>query len=193
VRPNVFVIGDAAGLPASKAGSVTHFEGEVLCDNVGRFLAGTPLVDGYDGHVNCFIETGFGKALLIDFNYDTEPLPGHFPSRIGLPLLEESRLNHLGKLMLFRRRRRTSPAFPRACGGARLHLSDGSGEERRRSRRRGAPALHGSPGPHRHDNHRLHRRRRAATAAAARERGAPDHQGGTLQRRPARTVPAPRG
>jgi sulfide:quinone oxidoreductase len=56
-------------------------------------------VDGYDGHANCFIETGFGKALLIDFNYDTEPLPGHFPYRVGLPLLEESRLNHLGKLM----------------------------------------------------------------------------------------------
>jgi sulfide:quinone oxidoreductase len=99
VRPNVFVIGDAAGLPASKAGSVTHFEGEVVCDNVDRFLGGRELVDGYDGHANCFIETGFGKALLIDFNYDTEPLPGHFPYRVGLPLLEESRLNHLGKLM----------------------------------------------------------------------------------------------
>ena len=99
VRPNVFVIGDAAGLPASKAGSVTHFEGEVLCTNVGRFLADKELLAGYDGHANCFIETGFGKALLIDFNYDTEPLPGHFPSRVGLPLLEESRLNHLGKLL----------------------------------------------------------------------------------------------
>ena len=29
-RPNVFVIGDAADIPASKAGSVAHFEGEVL-------------------------------------------------------------------------------------------------------------------------------------------------------------------
>ena len=53
----------------------------------------------YDGHANCFIETGFGKALLIDFNYETEPLPGHFPARVGMPLLKESRLNHLGKLM----------------------------------------------------------------------------------------------
>ena len=53
----------------------------------------------YDGHANCFIETGFHKALLIDFNYDTEPLPGRFPSTIGMPLLKESRLNHLGKLM----------------------------------------------------------------------------------------------
>jgi sulfide:quinone oxidoreductase len=98
-RPNVFVIGDAANLPASKAGSVTHFEGEVLVENVRRFLAGDALDASYDGHANCFIETGFHKALLIDFNYDTEPLPGHFPAEVGLPLLKESRLNHLGKLM----------------------------------------------------------------------------------------------
>ena len=97
--PNVFVIGDAANVPASKAGSVTHFEGEVLVENVRRFLTGEPLDQSFDGHTNCFIETGFHKALLIDFNYDTEPLPGHYPASIGLPLLAESRLNHLGKLM----------------------------------------------------------------------------------------------
>jgi sulfide:quinone oxidoreductase len=99
VRPNIFVIGDAANVPTSKAGSVTHFEGEVLVGNIVRFLAGQPLDAGFDGHTNCFIESGFGKALLIDFNYDTEPLPGHFPAPVGLPLLKESRLNHLGKLM----------------------------------------------------------------------------------------------
>jgi len=99
VAPNVFAIGDAANIPASKAGSVTHFEGEVLVENVRRFLVGKGLDDSYDGHANCFIETGFQKALLIDFNYDTEPLPGHFPAQVGLPLLKESRLNHLGKLM----------------------------------------------------------------------------------------------
>jgi sulfide:quinone oxidoreductase len=97
--PNIFVIGDAANVPASKAGSVTHFEGETVVDNVRRFLDGEPLVGGFDGHANCFIETGFHKALLIDFNYDTEPLAGHYPSVVGLPLLKESRLNHLGKLM----------------------------------------------------------------------------------------------
>ncbi len=98
--PNVFVLGDAANVPISKAGSVTHFEGDVLDENVARFLAGEPLDASYDGHANCFIETGFHKALLIDFNYETEPLPGHFPGRAGpMPLLKESRLNHLGKLM----------------------------------------------------------------------------------------------
>jgi sulfide:quinone oxidoreductase len=96
---NVFVIGDAANVPASKAGSVTHFEGETLVENVRRHLAGEPLIEGFDGHANCFIETGFGKALLIDFNYETEPLPGHYPGTIGLPLLKDSRLNHMGKLL----------------------------------------------------------------------------------------------
>ena len=99
-KPNVFALGDATDLPISKAGSVTHFEAEILTENVVRHLAGRELEGGYDGHANCFIETGFHKALLIDFNYETEPLPGRFPTAAGpLPLLRESRLNHVGKLL----------------------------------------------------------------------------------------------
>jgi sulfide:quinone oxidoreductase len=98
-KPNVFALGDATDLPTSKAGSVTHFEAEVLVENVARYFSDRELEAGYDGHVNCFIETGFHKALLIDFNYETEPLPGHFPMVFGLPLLRESRVNHLGKLV----------------------------------------------------------------------------------------------
>jgi sulfide:quinone oxidoreductase len=97
---NVFAIGDAANLPTSKAGSATHFEGETLVANIGRFLAGEELAGSYDGHVNCFIESGFHKALLIDFNYEVEPAPGRYPgAHLGpLPLMRESRLNHLAKL-----------------------------------------------------------------------------------------------
>lgn len=98
--PNVFALGDATDLPSSKAGSVAHFQGEALFENVHRYLAGQPLVPSFDGHSNCFIETGFGKAMLIDFNYDTEPLPGRFPlPGLGpLRLLEESEANHWAKL-----------------------------------------------------------------------------------------------
>src|SRR5581483_7328851 len=97
--PNVFVIGDATDIPASKAGSVAHFEGELLERNVIHALGDHPLETTFDGHTNCFVETGFHKALLIDFNYETEPLPGRFPTAFGpLPLLRESHLNHLGKL-----------------------------------------------------------------------------------------------
>lgn len=97
---NVFVIGDATNVPASKAGSVAHFEGEILLENILSFIHGQPLEAKYDGHANCFIEAGHGKATLIDFNYDTEPLAGKFPwAGIGpMGLLKVTRANHLGKL-----------------------------------------------------------------------------------------------
>jgi len=97
---HIFVLGDATDLPSSKAGSVAHFQAEVLEENLLHAIAGRSLDDGFDGHANCFIETGFDKALLIDFNYDTEPLPGTFPvAGLGpMSLLKETRINHLGKL-----------------------------------------------------------------------------------------------
>jgi sulfide:quinone oxidoreductase len=96
----VFVLGDATDLPASKAGSVAHFQADVLVDNLLRAIAGRPLTPEFDGHSNCFIETGYGKAMLIDFNYTTEPLPGKFPlPGVGpFTLLGESEINHWGKL-----------------------------------------------------------------------------------------------
>lgn len=97
---NIFVIGDATNVPASKAGSVAHFAAETLTDNILLYIDGFPLKKEFDGHANCFIETGNNKALLIDFNYVTEPVHGKFPfAKIGpLSLLKESVLNHWGKL-----------------------------------------------------------------------------------------------
>jgi len=97
---NIFVLGDASNIPASKAGSVAHFSAEVF---VGNFLAhvdGKPMAASFDGHANCFVESGDGQGLLIDFNYDTEPLPGTYPLPIAgpFPLLKQSRFNHWGKL-----------------------------------------------------------------------------------------------
>ena len=100
VRDNIFVIGDASNIPASKAGSVAHFQAEVLAENIKSFIINEELKASFDGHANCYIETGFGKGILIDFNYDTEPLPGTYPLPFIGPfsLLKESRINHLGKL-----------------------------------------------------------------------------------------------
>jgi sulfide:quinone oxidoreductase len=97
---NIFVIGDATNIPASKAGSVAHFEAEILTENILHFIKGEALSEEFDGHANCFIETGGNKALLIDFNYKQEPVEGTFPfAGIGpLSLLKESRINHWGKL-----------------------------------------------------------------------------------------------
>ncbi len=97
---NIFVIGDATNVPASKAGSVAHFEADILTENILHFIKEEKLSATFDGHANCFIETGNSKALLIDFNYTHEPVEGTFPfAGIGpLQLLKESRMNHWGKL-----------------------------------------------------------------------------------------------
>ena len=97
---NVFALGDASDIPASKAGSVAHFSVELFVENFLEHVSGKPMTHPFDGHANCFIESGHGKGLLIDFNYDIEPLPGKYPlPGVGpFSLLEESRVNHLGKL-----------------------------------------------------------------------------------------------
>ena len=98
---NIFALGDAAALPTSKAGSVAHFAIDIFTDNFVDYIEGKPMREVFDGHANCFIESGHGKGLLIDFNYDTEPLPGKYPlPGIGpFSLLEETEANHWGKLM----------------------------------------------------------------------------------------------
>ena len=98
---NMFVLGDTATLPTSKAGSVAHFSAEIMVENFIREINGEELKEDYDGHANCFIETGFDKAALIDFNYEYEPLPGKFPlPGLGpFSLLGESKANHWGKMM----------------------------------------------------------------------------------------------
>jgi sulfide:quinone oxidoreductase len=99
-KDDIFAVGDASDIPASKAGSVAHFAVEIFVDNVLEHIAGRPMTSSFDGHANCFVESGDDKALLIDFNYDVEPLPGKYPvPGIGpLDLLKETRANHLGKL-----------------------------------------------------------------------------------------------
>ncbi len=99
-QERVFALGDATDLPSSKAGSVAHFQAEGLEENLLRAARGEAPEPCFDGHANCFVETGGKKALLIDFSYDVEPLPGRYPmAHLGpMKLLGESRLNHLGKL-----------------------------------------------------------------------------------------------
>lgn len=98
---NIFVIGYAGNFPSSKAGSVAHFQSEILTENLLCYIEGRPFTAKFDGHSNCYIETGYGKGALIDFNYDTEPLPGLYPFPVIGPfsLLRESRINHYGKLI----------------------------------------------------------------------------------------------
>ncbi|WOP19662.1 FAD/NAD(P)-binding oxidoreductase [Raineyella sp. LH-20] len=97
---NIFVLGDASNIPTSKAGAVAHFAVETFVPNFLALIDGRPMPNSFDGHANCFVESGRGQALLLDFNYDTQPLTGTFPlAGVGpMKLLGRSRLNHLGKL-----------------------------------------------------------------------------------------------
>lgn len=73
-RDDIFALGDATNLPVSKAGSVAHFEAEVLADNlVGLLTEGSPPAYQYNGRAFCFIETGLERATFITFDYTHPP------------------------------------------------------------------------------------------------------------------------
>lgn len=101
-KDNIFALGDTTNLPSSKAGSVVHFQAEILTENILSYIRGKELKASFDGHSNCFIESGYGKAFLLDFNYDLDPVEGTYPFPLVGPfsLLKETRLNHLGKLSM---------------------------------------------------------------------------------------------
>ena len=96
----IYFLGDNTNVATSKAGSVAHFEAETVVENLLREMEGQPPLPSFDGHANCFIETGHHKHMLLDFNYDIEPLEGSFPmAHVGpFSLLKESYMNHVGKL-----------------------------------------------------------------------------------------------
>ncbi len=97
----IYVVGDATNVPTSKAGSVAHYEAEIIVENILLEIDGQEPKPGFDGHSTCFIVSGFDKAYLIDFNYKTEPLPGKypFPGLGPFELVGESYINYWGKMM----------------------------------------------------------------------------------------------
>ena len=95
----MFALGDATDLPTSKAGSVAHFEAEVLTENIVRYLAGRGarrrLRRARELLHRDRLPQGAADRLQLRDRAAARPLPHR---RSGLPLLRESRLNHLGKL-----------------------------------------------------------------------------------------------
>ncbi len=97
---NVWVMGDANNIPTSKAGAVIHFQMETVVDNLLAHIHGKEMKAKFDGHASCYIETGFSKGILIDFDYEQEPLTGTYPFPVLGPfsLLKETTINHWGKM-----------------------------------------------------------------------------------------------
>jgi sulfide:quinone oxidoreductase len=75
-QPAIWAMGDTTDLPISKAGSTAHFEAPVITEHIAAAVRDAP-VDikhaEYGGHVVCFLETGYGKASLLDFDYHRPP------------------------------------------------------------------------------------------------------------------------
>jgi sulfide:quinone oxidoreductase len=99
-QKNIYIVGDATNVPTSKAGSVAHYQAEVITHNLLAEIKGKEPEPMYDGHSTCFIVSEKGKSYLVDFNYETEPLFGKYPvPGIGpFSLLKETRMNWVGKL-----------------------------------------------------------------------------------------------
>jgi len=97
----VYVLGDATNVPTSKAGSVAHYMSYTVVENLVREIDGHEALPSFDGHATCFLASGFEKAILLDFNYEVEPLPGKFPFPGMGPfsLLEDTFGNYWGKMM----------------------------------------------------------------------------------------------
>lgn len=95
---SVYAIGDVTsiplklGKPLPKAGVFAHAQAEVVAHNIARAVAGHGHPKEFDGHGECFVETGGGKAGFGSGDFYAEPLP--------LVLLRNpSRFWHAGKVL----------------------------------------------------------------------------------------------
>jgi sulfide:quinone oxidoreductase len=89
-------------MPTNKgnmASSCWQCDGSVVA--LKRDQDGEDPLSKFDGHTTCFLSSGLKKAILLDFNYDVEPLSGKFPFPGMEPfsLLQENLSNHWGKMM----------------------------------------------------------------------------------------------
>jgi sulfide:quinone oxidoreductase len=95
--PQVYAIGDVVAIPLTlgkplpKAGVFAHREAEVVARNIARAVAGHGTPARFDGHGECFIETGDGRAGFGGGDFYAEPKP-------SVTLRGPSRRWHLGKV-----------------------------------------------------------------------------------------------
>lgn len=96
--PGVYAIGDvttvplAMGKPLPKAGVFAHRQAEVVAQNIAALRTGSGARQMYDGHGECFVETGNGRAGFGTGNFYAEPLP-------QIALRGPNRFWHWGKVL----------------------------------------------------------------------------------------------
>lgn len=84
--PNVFVVGDAAGVPKGKTAASVKWQVPVAVDHLAADLAGTSSDSHFDGYTSCPLITRLGRAMLVEFDYQDNLVPS-FPGVIA-PLEE---------------------------------------------------------------------------------------------------------
>jgi sulfide:quinone oxidoreductase len=84
--PEVFAVGDVAGVPKGKTAASVKWQVPVAVDRIVADLAGAPCDSVYDGYTSCPLITKIGRAMLIEFDYDDNLTPS-FPGVIA-PLEE---------------------------------------------------------------------------------------------------------
>jgi sulfide:quinone oxidoreductase len=95
--PGVYAIGDVTGIPLvtgkplPKAGVFAHGEAEIVANNIAHAITGRGRPRSFDGHGECFIEIGDGRAGFGSGNFFAEPAP-------DVRLRTPGRLLHLGKV-----------------------------------------------------------------------------------------------
>lgn len=89
---NIFVAGDAAGLPTSKTAAAIRMQAPVAAANVIAALEGRRPEARYDGYAACPFITEYGKVLMAEFDYTKRPRP-------TLPLLDPGREHRAGWIL----------------------------------------------------------------------------------------------
>jgi sulfide:quinone oxidoreductase len=96
--PAVYAIGDvttvplAMGKPLPKAGVFAHRQAEVVAQNIAALWTGSGARRTFNGHGECFVETGNGRAGFGAGNFYAEPLP-------QIALKGPNRFWHWGKVV----------------------------------------------------------------------------------------------
>lgn len=91
--PEVFALGDAAGIPLGKTTASINRQATVLQNNILAFLSDQPLSAQYDGYTACPLITRTGSAIPIEFGYEGRLMP-------SLPLLSMKQESWLAWMMI---------------------------------------------------------------------------------------------
>lgn len=67
--PNVFAVGDVAGVPRGKTAASVKWQVPVAADNITALIAGQEMEAVYNGYTSCPMVSGYGRAMLVEFDY----------------------------------------------------------------------------------------------------------------------------